>query len=461
MNKIFDPAALAAQTAMLNTAATPVTGSLAAAYTLADFGLTETQVPELEERMRPGQSSIDGFLGHDESLVNVLVADRATLAAFGISHIEIAQLLDHVVSGVIYYYQVEVGDRRFGVTSESYNGHQECPYKRFVKKTDSSQCCEHACRLNWSIDVYHRGSHDYTVIDLQTGDTLEFGGLLVHLIREHQFFEGKGTRYRLSPERVISFFGMDKGNRTARIIETPAYLYEAYAINAFRRLQDIESFYNPHSSCGGPIRKTILENSFKSMDALSFMSPEVIKHWKQRVESILDIRDEKPTNNEDRRKLEELRSLGAEMENAVILSTGYIPEKFHFDGTASGLAVPAMERFRGAKALKKLVQVVDSQIKREDHYFFGGRHDLSDWIYEQVHNRNTDYPVCRDQYAAIRSVIADISTTMSRNSSYEEAKVALDRLLISLNDIAETEFTDASAELSAQLRKKGIEKEFS
>ena len=67
-------------------------------------------------------------------------------------------------------------------------GLQQCPWCGYV-----SQIC---------------GS-DYTVENTNLKEKISFPGLILHLIREHHFFEGKGTRYRVDPEDVVRILEVD------------------------------------------------------------------------------------------------------------------------------------------------------------------------------------------------------------------------------------------------------------
>src|SRR5436309_1856451 len=50
------------------------------------------------------------------------------------------------------------------------------------------------------------GRGDYTVLNLRTRRSVSFGDLVPSMIANYGFYEGFGTRYRVSPERVIRTF---------------------------------------------------------------------------------------------------------------------------------------------------------------------------------------------------------------------------------------------------------------
>jgi hypothetical protein len=147
---------------------------------------------DLETLMRPGNLSGEGFLGPTESLDEVLAEDDKTVKELGLTHEQIADRIGYFVKkygqlannasgeqGWDEYDKVigegyELGKYRFKV--EVWRGAQECPWKDGV------------------------GSNtDYVVTNTETGESIEFPGLIEHLIRAHHFYEGKGTSYRLDP----------------------------------------------------------------------------------------------------------------------------------------------------------------------------------------------------------------------------------------------------------------------
>ena len=166
------------------------------------LGRAEGDIPKLEKILRPGRASEAGFLGPNESLLRVMFEDWETLNQFGITHLEIAVLLEDLFGrrSNCDYHHIKVGNEKYEVTTMCTMGSQHCPI------------CHFNGRPPW-----HGGSCDYTFKKTSTGEMMVIGELLYHLIRRHKFFEGKGTSYGLDPERFITFFGMDKGHRRAKI----------------------------------------------------------------------------------------------------------------------------------------------------------------------------------------------------------------------------------------------------
>jgi hypothetical protein len=214
-------------------------------------------ISDLEKKMRPGVCSGGGFLGPTESLAAVLEQDSATLAKSGFSHAQIADALERVLqtaqdqrdaqlaelasilqsgrpqpgrlrtalelaqesilagrdksSGLaaaaferrdvqipdLYHPEsipsfsldhlpdVDTGylvDDRLQVFFAQYRGLQDCP---------------------WNCDYDHWAYFDFLILNRRSGEFVTGPGLIVHLIREHHFFEGLASPYRVEPASVI------------------------------------------------------------------------------------------------------------------------------------------------------------------------------------------------------------------------------------------------------------------
>jgi hypothetical protein len=168
----------------------------------------------LEARMRPGAWSDGGFLGPDESLTEVIERDASAIKILGLGYEQFADGLERLLSayqalkwqamddamnaqqdkpGVIDHAEftrslqrVTDLDLRFAVAEWNSMGHQPCPWDD--DDTGASR---------WS-------SSDWLVRNLRTGQEMplpgmEGPGLIIHLIREHGFFEGLNSPYRVDP----------------------------------------------------------------------------------------------------------------------------------------------------------------------------------------------------------------------------------------------------------------------
>lgn len=146
---------------------------------------------ELEARMRPGVLSQAGFLGEHERLEEVLARDAHTLVELGVTYEELAEKLDGLLRIAVKGQQriYHIGD--YAVTIKRYRGFQMCP---------------------WSLDIHHsqcmagggvsHASIDWEIRDRRTEIAMDGPGLIVHLIRDHHFFEGVESPYRVDPREL-------------------------------------------------------------------------------------------------------------------------------------------------------------------------------------------------------------------------------------------------------------------
>lgn len=134
------------------------------------------------ENMKPGVLSLHGFLGSDERGLELIIDhDTAELEAKGESVEAIADGLERVrdraLEGLGDYIDIGGG---FAARADSIRGKLPCPFG-------------------------HKGLFRKTVISLRgpgiDGD-LMFTDLGIHLIREHGFFQGKGSPFRLDPVHI-------------------------------------------------------------------------------------------------------------------------------------------------------------------------------------------------------------------------------------------------------------------
>lgn len=77
--------------------------------------LTPEQIKQLEEQLKPGRSSQQGFLGEHERLTDVIREDAATLERLGVTHEELADRLEYVVDN---------NDPKYHVHAQTWRGCQ-------------------------------------------------------------------------------------------------------------------------------------------------------------------------------------------------------------------------------------------------------------------------------------------------------------------------------------------------
>ncbi|KQC03996.1 MAG: hypothetical protein APR54_09055 [Candidatus Cloacimonas sp. SDB] len=134
---------------------------------------------KIHQNLMSGTMSIDGFLGNDERHFHEIIeADRNELKLLDISTDEIADRLEYFTDKAFESYDGPVIiDKKYKVFYDSFRGKILCPF-------------DHP-------GVYRKGS--ITLKNLQNDLEVCWTPLNIHLIREHCFFEGKGSTHRLEP----------------------------------------------------------------------------------------------------------------------------------------------------------------------------------------------------------------------------------------------------------------------
>jgi hypothetical protein len=140
-------------------------------------------IADLEKDMRPGALSRAGFLGKGESLLSVLAADNQYVVdELGLTHQELAKHLRALAAigmrekGKEFTYH----GRRFKVTVLHSRGFQDSPFKDDI-----------------------RTNSDATAHNLDNGTSFEYSFLVPLMIERYGFYEGKGTPYRVDPQKTV------------------------------------------------------------------------------------------------------------------------------------------------------------------------------------------------------------------------------------------------------------------
>ena len=148
------------------------------------------QLAKIQETMQPGIITRDGFLGTDRrNLIDILVEDDAAVKRMDLTHETIARrmidLRDAGFRGLGNFISVAP---HFEVRVDSVRGKLPCPFgdPGIFPKTNT------------------------TVKNLDTGKTVTFTDLHIHLIWSHGFYEGKGSPFRLEPEELASVLEVEK-----------------------------------------------------------------------------------------------------------------------------------------------------------------------------------------------------------------------------------------------------------
>jgi len=136
-------------------------------------------------RMASGLLSRDGFLGDDpRRLEEILDADNSAVVGLGVTHEALAATLEGIFEKARAGLgtPVPIGGRHVAVHHEAM-GRIPCPWGR--------------------CGVFPKG--EVELADTATGEAIRFTALSIHMIAEHGFYQGRGSRYRLEPAALALF----------------------------------------------------------------------------------------------------------------------------------------------------------------------------------------------------------------------------------------------------------------
>lgn len=144
------------------------------------------QTPEydaIQRQMAPGVITLEGFLGTDSrKLIDILNADDATVRRSEITHEQIARRMqyfrDTALDGLGEFMTV---GKHFEVRVDSVRGKLPSPFG--------------------GPGMYEKVNT--TVVNKRLGREITYTDLHIHFVRDHGFYEGKGSLYRLEPEDLI------------------------------------------------------------------------------------------------------------------------------------------------------------------------------------------------------------------------------------------------------------------
>jgi hypothetical protein len=141
------------------------------------------EMDKVQHNMRPGCITLKGLLGEDRrNLVDILIDDDGEVKRLGTSHEAIAarmqELRDAGAQGLGESITVE---GRYEVRVDSVRGKLPCPFEDGVVQKTFVQV------RNTGLDR-----------------TITYTDLHIHMIREHGFYEGKGSAFRLPPPDLVA-----------------------------------------------------------------------------------------------------------------------------------------------------------------------------------------------------------------------------------------------------------------
>jgi len=147
------------------------------------------QMKKIQDNMRPGVLTLNGFLGTDtRDLVEILEEDAAEVRRLRTSHRAIAEkmsiLRDQGMRGLGEFIDVEP---HFEVRVDSVRGGIPSPFgdAGLLRKTNT------------------------TVRNRRLTREIVFTDVNIHLIGEHGFYEGRGSLFRLEPAELVEILEVE------------------------------------------------------------------------------------------------------------------------------------------------------------------------------------------------------------------------------------------------------------
>nr|MDK2850362.1 hypothetical protein [Candidatus Cloacimonadota bacterium] len=150
-----------------------------------DNNMKQTPIDKrITARMQPGNLTYNGFLGTDRRDFRQIIADdEMALDKLGKTAEEIADRLEYFQNQSYDSFQgPAIVDKIYEVETEVVRGFLPCPFGH---------------------NGIYRKSFT-TVKNTITGKSFTFTALNIHLIREHHFFEGKDSHFRLEPHEIVA-----------------------------------------------------------------------------------------------------------------------------------------------------------------------------------------------------------------------------------------------------------------
>lgn len=210
--------------------------------------LTEQQLAELDKRLHNPNFSMAMFLSKNETFSQVYNQDQETLQRYGITCKQIGDRLETLRAKVFETSYLKI-NKMLVVSPEEQ--HQidsilmplpsnvapndtnlyplrtpKYPPSQFISRVliENRYIISYAVTMGRQIcpfdfDLTHSGkgpcgtsggSTDYVIYDIQTGNSLRFSDLIIHLIKDHCFFEGN-VPYRVDPENAIKVLDIQPG----------------------------------------------------------------------------------------------------------------------------------------------------------------------------------------------------------------------------------------------------------
>lgn len=144
------------------------------------------QTPEfdhIQQQMQPGVITLEGFLGSDKrNLIDIIVEDEGTVRRHDQTNQAIAERMQYFRdAGFDGLGEFITLDENFDVRVDSVRGKLPSPFG--------------------GPGMYEKVNT--TVVNKKLNKEITFTDLHIHFIKDHGFYQGKGSSYRLEPTDII------------------------------------------------------------------------------------------------------------------------------------------------------------------------------------------------------------------------------------------------------------------
>lgn len=136
----------------------------------------------IQDNMREGPLANYRFLGNDHrDLADIIRDDHLLVTKLGVSHGAIAKRLKYFAMIAVDQLECATIVDGYKIRAQEHKGTVPCPFH----------------------DNHHCPKQIFTVTNLETGKSISWSALNIHLIERHSFYEGRGAPYRVDPAQVV------------------------------------------------------------------------------------------------------------------------------------------------------------------------------------------------------------------------------------------------------------------
>lgn len=146
------------------------------------------KLKNIQENMQPGVFTAHGFLGSDNrTLKDILREDDSVVKNIGLTHRQIAERMQKFTDRGKDMPEITVTiENIYKITVDDHRGFIPCPF------ADN----ENEIKTNTKL------------FNMSSGKTVYWSDLNIHMIREHGFYEGKESFFRIEPVELAEILGL-------------------------------------------------------------------------------------------------------------------------------------------------------------------------------------------------------------------------------------------------------------